>query len=203
MAKQKIDLFRIHKAEYVAPRKPTLVEIKPALFLTIDGMGEPGGEEFRKRLGALYSIAFTVKMSKKKIGQDYLVSKLEALWWGLRGPGDFSAEPMSDWNWKLMIRTPEFVTESDLRGAIAVCLEKEKVVEVAKVRLEKFSEGLCLQVLHVGRYSEVGETVARMNMFAEEEGLFFHGLHHEIYLSDPRRVSPEKLKTILRMPVAD
>jgi hypothetical protein len=100
-----------------------------------------------------------------------------------------------------MIRTPDFVGEKDLQEAIAACQKKGQVLEVAKVRLETLHEGLCVQVLHVGPYSEEGETIARMNEFAKQRGLSFHGLHHEIYLSDPRRVSPDRLKTILRMPV--
>jgi hypothetical protein len=203
MANQKIDLFKLHKAEYVAPKEPVILDIKRALFLTIDGMGEPGGGEFTKRVGALYAVAYGIKMAKKRAGQDYTISKLEALWWGIRGPGDFSEEPMSDWNWKLMIRVPEFVTELDLKDAISDCLEKGKALEVAKVRLENIHEGLSVQVLHVGPYSKVSDTMARMSEFVKRKGLSFHGLHHEIYLSDPRRMSPDRLRTILRMPVVE
>jgi len=203
MATEKIDLFKIHKSEYVTPKEPELIETEPALFLTIDGMGEPGGEAFSKRVGALYSVAFAIRRAKKKAVQDYVVSKLEALWWGVRGPGDFATEPKSDWNWKLMIRTPDFVTQEDLKDAAAVCQKRGAALEVAKVRLETLHEGLCLQVLHRGPYSEEGRTIARMNAFAREKGLSFHGLHHEIYLSDPRRVSPDNLRTLLRMPVVE
>jgi len=203
MTSRKIDLFKIHRAEYVAPKEPVIIETERALFLAIDGMGEPGGDEFTKRVGALYAVAYSIKMAKKSAGKDYLVSKLEALWWGVRGPGDFSQEPMSDWNWKLMIRVPEFVSEQDLKDAILACQEKGKALEVAKVRLETFHEGLSAQVLHVGPYSKVGDTMARMSEFVKQKGFSFHGLHHEIYLSDPRRVSPDRLKTILRMPVVE
>lgn len=201
MANHRTDLLKLHRAEYITPKEPALVETGPAIYLSIDGMGEPGGEVFTKRVKALYAVAFTVKMSKKVAGQDYVISKLEALWWGVKGPGDFSTEPMSDWNWKLMIRTPVFVSAVDVQEGIAACQKKKRVPEVAKVRLETIQEGLCVQVLHVGPYSKVGETVTKMNSFAEEKGLSFHGLHHEIYISDPRRVPPERLKTILRMPV--
>jgi len=203
MGTQKIDLFKMYKSEYFAPKDPTLLETGPARFLTIDGMGEPGGEEFTKRVGALYAVAFAIKMAKQDSGQDYVISKLEGLWWGVRGPGDFSTEPMSDWNWKLMIRTPDFVSEEDLDEAIAACQVKKKVLEVAKVTLENLHEGRCVQVLHVGPYSEAGKTIARMNELVKEKGLSFHGLHHEIYLSDPRRVPPDRLRTIFRMPVVE
>jgi hypothetical protein len=201
MGIQKLDLFKLHRAEYVAPKEPTLVQTEPAWFLTIDGMGEPGGEAFTTRAGALFAVAYAVKMAKKQIGQDYVVAKLEALWWGVSGPGDFFAEPKSDWNWKLMIRTPDFVTEEDLCEAVAMCQKRKKALEVAKVGLETIDEGLCVQILHVGPYTEEGESVLKMNRFVQAKGLSFHGLHHEIYLSDPSRVPPERLRTILRMPV--
>ena len=203
MRTRKIDLHKIHKLEYITPKDPVLVETSPGSYLSIDGMGEPGGEEFTRRLGALYAVAHTMKMSKKNTGEDYVVSKLEALWWGVTGPGDFSAEPKSDWSWKLMIRTPEFVTDNDLQDAIYVCQKKGKTPEIAKVRLEAIHEGLCVQILHEGPYTEENRTIARMNDFVEKKGLYFHGLHHEIYLSDPNRVPPERLRTILRMPVVE
>jgi hypothetical protein len=202
MAQEKVDLLRVHSSEYLKPKDPVLVDIKPANYLTIDGMGEPGGDQFTRRLGALYGVAYTLKMTKKRAGLDYVVSKLEALWWGVGGPGDFSSEPMSDWNWKLMIRTPDFVTQAEVEEAIAACLDKKgRVPELGKVRLDRIDEGTCVQLLHVGPYSDEERSIRRMNEFVKERGLSFHGLHHEIYLSDPRRVPPERLKTILRMPV--
>ena len=104
-------------------------------------------------------------------------------------------------NWKLRIRTPDFVKAQHLKTAVAVLREKGKGAEVSEVQLEKLNEGLCVQMLHVGPYDEERKTIALMLAFAEKEGLSFHGLHHEIYLSDPRRVAAKKLKTILRMPV--
>lgn len=199
---EKLDLYKKHKSDYVTPKTPQLVTIKPANYLTIAGKGEPGGEAFQAKLGGLYGAAYTLKFTSKALGRDYGVCKLEGLWWGRRKIGDFSKEPMSTWNWKLVIRTPDFLKKKDLAEAVKALKEKGKSPEVAEVELETLKEGRCVQVLHVGPYSEEGRSMAAMSSFVAENGLKFNGIHHEIYLSDPRRVAPERLKTILRMPVA-
>ncbi len=201
--KEKIDLYQIHNSEYVTPGKPVLVEIKPASYLAITGQGEPGGDVFQAKLGALYNVAFTVKMEKKLSGQDYTVCKLEGLWWGNLDEPDFTREPPSTWNWKLIIRVPDFITEKDLKEAIQKLQARGKPSEVAEIQLETLKEGRCVQILHVGPYSEEHRSIAMMIQLAEANGLTFHGLHHEIYLSDPRRVAPARLRTILRYPVRE
>jgi hypothetical protein len=199
---EKIDLYKLNKSEYAANRKPALVEIKPADYLTIEGKGPPGGELFQVRIGALYGMAFTIKMARKFAGQqDYAVGKLEGQWWGGSTP-DFSVVPKEEWCWKLLIRTPDFVTEADLEKAAAVLMKRGKGQDVEQVRLETLGEGRCVQMLHIGPYDKEHETVALMCSFAESLGCRLAGRHHEIYLSDPRRVAPERLKTILRIPVA-
>jgi hypothetical protein len=193
---RKIDLYAKHKKEYVAPKSPVLVKMGPAQYLTIDGQGTPGGERFTAAIGALYGAAFTIKMARKFAGkQDYAVAKLEALW-----PGDLSL-PRDQWHWTLMIRTPAFVTASELKKAVATLIERGKSSEVKKVKLRAIKEGQCVQMLHVGPYEAEGPTWDAMEDFAERQRLSFAGAHHEIYLSDPRRVAPAKLKTILRKPV--
>lgn len=197
----KIDLFKQHKDQYKAAKKPILVEMEDAKYLSIDGRGEPGGDEFTDKIGALYGAAYTVKMTRKFSGQqDYVVCKLEALWSFEEGH-DFESTPREDWTWKLMIRTPDIVKAKELEKAASVLIEKGKSPSVREVKLEDISEGLCVQMLHVGPYDKEGETVEVMQAFAEEQGFELHGRHHEIYLSDPRRVAPERLKTILRHPV--
>ena len=202
MAKdEKIDLYKQHKDQYKAAKKPILVTVEQAMYLSIDGRGEPGGDEFTDKIGALYGAAYTIKMTRKFSGrQDYVVCKLEALW-GFEEDKDFESTPREDWKWKLMIRTPDIVKPEELEKAATVLIEKGKSPSVREVRLEDISEGLCVQMLHVGPYDNEGETVEVMKAFAEEQGLEFHGRHHEIYLSDPRRIPPERLKTILRHPV--
>jgi hypothetical protein len=199
---EKIDLFKLHKAEYAAARKPARVEIKPACYLSIVGQGEPGGSVFSEKIGALYGTAFTIKMRRKFGGLgDYAVCKLEAQWWAGECGGDFSRVPKEQWQWKLMIRTPDFVGKEDLKKAVDALTKKGKAGCAGEVALETLREGQCVQMLHVGPYDKECETIAVMQEFAEEKGLEFHGRHHEIYISDPRRVAPEKLKTILREPV--
>jgi hypothetical protein len=196
----KLDLYKLHAAEYVAPRQPALVQTRPARHLAVGGEGAPGGEVFQSRIGALYAVAFTVKMTRKFAGlQDYTVGRLEARYFM---PDRKPLPPMSAWRWQLLIRTPDFIAPADLEKAVAALHKRGKEGDAALVALETIDEGACVQMLHVGPYGREEETLAIMRRFADGKGLRFAGPHHEIYLSDPRRVAPEKLKTILRLPVA-
>jgi hypothetical protein len=195
----KIDLYKLHKNEYATPRKPVLINTKPAHYLAISGEGAPGGERFSACIGALYGAAFTIKMTRKFAGkQDYAVCKLEGQW---HFDGDPAAVPKEHWRWKLLIRTPDFIAPADLKQAAAKLLAKGKPPEIKEVKLERIDEGQCVQMLHVGPYEREKETMEIMCSFATSQGFEFAGLHHEIYLSDPRRVPAERLKTILRHPV--
>lgn len=198
---EKIDLFKIHKSEYVKPKNPVLVDVRAAKYLAADGAGEPG-ETFQATIGALFQVAYTLKMTRKFAGeQDYKVCTVEALWWPADPARELCSTPMSEWCWKLMIRVPDFIKAADLKAAVA-SLEKKGKGELARsVRIEKITEGRVVQMLHVGPYSEEGPALERMKTFAAAQGLTPRGAHHEIYLSDPRRVPPERLKTILRQPV--
>ena len=197
----KLDLYKVHKQEYAATSKPEVVSIGPAKYLAIDGEGPPASEDFNCAVEALYAVAFTIKMTKKKAGgQDYVVSKLEGQWW-INGNGDFLAAPKSSWKWKLLIRIPDFITQSDLEIAVATLLKKNKPSTVSQVRLESMDEGRCVQMLHLGSYDTETPNIRRMHDFAKQNASSPHGLHHEIYLSDPRRVAPAQLRTILRQPV--
>ncbi len=187
---EKIDLFKTHKAAYVQPKNPTLLKIDPAQYLVIDCQGKPGGDGFNDAMTALYGGAFTIKMASKKRGFDYTVCKLEAVWTSLE-----------NWTYSMMIRTPDFISETELLEAQQTLIEKGKTPCVKALQLETLDEGLCVQMLHVGPYENEGETVEIMKAHALEHGLKLYGRHHEIYISDPRRVPPERLKTILRHPV--
>ena len=201
-AAQKLDLYRAFAADYAAPRTPALIKPHPAQYLAIAGQGEPGGEAFTTRLGLLYNVAFTVKMAKKFAGTDYAVSKLEGLWWGRKSAGiAFLAEARSQWRWQLLIRTPDFIRASDRRAALDQLLGRGKDPAVADVTLIQLDEGPSIQLLHVGPYAAEGASLERMHSFAASKGLRPNGKHHEIYLSDPRRVPASRLRTILRMPV--
>jgi hypothetical protein len=197
----KIDLYREHKKEYATPKKPVLLDVVPATYLSISGQGAPGGDAFTAAIGALYGMAFTIKMTRKFAGeQDYAVCKLEGIWWSGSGRC-FAQLPREEWQWNLCIRTPDFISRKDLDKAATVLLKRGKGAEVKRVTLETLAEGKCVQMLHVGPYEEEQRTIRLMQAFAEKQGYALHGRHHEVYLSDPRRVAPEKLKTILRHPV--
>ncbi len=203
-ADDKIDLVKLNKEAYSARKKPFLLTIAPAQYLVVEGRGEPGGDAFQSRAGALYATAFTLKFTSKAAGRDYTVCKLEAQWWADGcDDGNFAAVPREQWRWKLMIRTPDFIGEAELAEAADKIRAKGQVEDVDEVRLERLGEGRCVQALHVGPYEEESRTVALMESFADEQGLAFAGRHHEIYLSDPRRVEPARLRTILRLPVRE
>jgi hypothetical protein len=197
---KKFDLYKEFAADYVTPKEPVIVNIKRAQYLAIAGRGEPGGKAFQAAIGALYNVAFTVKMARKFSGRDYTVSKLEGLWCVDDPNLSFLDSPPQSWIWKLMIRVPDFITEKEVAATIEKLLAKDKPKEVASVKLEDLHEGKCVQILHVGPYDKERPTIAEMHAHAVSNGLEFCGLHHEVYLSDPRRVAPAKLRTILRHP---
>ena len=197
----KIDLYNKHSKEYAAAQTPALVAVGPAKYLSISGEGAPGGAAFTEAIGALYGVAFTIKMTRKFAGKgDYAACKLEGLWPAFKD--GCLPDHKEQWTWDMMIRTPEFVKDSDVRQAVAMLEKRGKGAGADRVRLVAVNEGLCVQALHVGPYEKEGETVCKMGAFAGSNGLKLSGVFHEIYLSDPRRVDPAKLKTILRHPVA-
>ncbi len=200
-AATKLDLYKTHAAEYVAPKHPVLVATRPGRYLTITGTGDPNGAAFEEKVGALYAMAWTIKMGKKRLGRDFKVAGLEGQWWAAGGSAAMPATARGAWHWKLMIRMPDFVKERCVVMAAELLLGKGKSAAVEEVRLERVAEGRCVQMLHVGPYGREVETIGEMLRFAEANHLAFAGRHHEIYLSNPQRVKPEKLRTILRHPV--
>lgn len=199
----KIDLFKQHKDEYRATARPRIVTVGRARYLAIDGKGTPASAAFQRAIGALYGMAYTIKMTRKFSGrQDYVVGKLEAVY-RAKSKAFTPGQPLpKDLAWTLMIRTPDLVERGELSEAVAALESKGKGEGAGEVRLETLDEGQCVQVLHVGPYEDEAPSVAAMLAHAEAEGLRVVGPHHEIYLSDPRRTAPEKLKTILRAPVS-
>jgi hypothetical protein len=197
---EKTDLYKIHKNEYVTPKKPVFLDVQPACYLSIAGTGLPGGEEFQRKVGALYGTSYTLKFVAKFEGRDYSVCKLEGIYWTDEGGAGFQTIPMDQWHWDLIIRTPEFVTAQQLNSAREKMIAKD-APDAADVKFQTIREGKCVQMLHIGPYAAEQATIEQMCAFARSEGYEFTDRHHEIYLSDPRRVAPEKLKTILRIPV--
>jgi hypothetical protein len=201
-AAKKLDLYAKHKNEYVAnAKKPGLVRVGPARYLSVTGRSAPNSEEFHRAIGALYTVAFTIKMARKFAGQDYVVTKLEGFW-SLDSANADPSSPGTIWNWELAIRVPPFVRAREVRNTIDELLAKGKSEDVRTVELVDIDEGECVQMLHIGPYTAEQPTLAKMREFASLAGRTFSGRHHEIYFSDPRRVKPEKLRTILRQPVA-
>jgi hypothetical protein len=199
----KIDLFKLHKADYIAPKNPQVCQVTSACYLAINGIGGPGEDDFNDAVAALYAVAYTVKMTRKKqaLG-DYVICKLEARYW-TEEKKCLTDVDKSQWYWQLMIRTPAIVEVSDIAQAAKVLTDKGKTKSVNKVKLIEHEFSHCIQVLHVGPYEEEGSTIAKMAAYAKDQQLVSTGEHCEIYISDPRRIPAERLKTILRMPLSN
>ncbi|HXV74763.1 MAG TPA: GyrI-like domain-containing protein [Candidatus Polarisedimenticolaceae bacterium] len=199
---EKIDLFKLHKDDYRASGTPELVFVGTANYLVVRGHGEPGGECFESRVQALYGMAYTLKFTGKAAGHDFVVGKLEGLY-GVDGQSidDLARLAPQRWNWRLMIRVPDRIRPQHVTEARRTLDEKGKAGDFDAVTLESIDEGRCVQMLHVGPYEQESRTVAAMRELARRNGLAAHTWHHEIYLSDPRRVPAAKLRTILREPV--
>lgn len=201
MRQVKLDLTKEYRSYYTAKAVPEIVELDEGKFLTIEGVGAPGCDEFQAKVNAIYSLAYGIKMLMKREGKDFIIAKLEGLWW-VDSDRPYIEVPREEWRWKLLIRQPEFVTPEIVEKARQEVI-KRKTKLVNKVRLEEMREGRCVQILHIGPYSTEPESLEKMYGLMKEKGLTFNGPHHEIYLSDPRKVAPEKMKTILRQPVKE
>ena len=199
----KLDLFKHHKADYASPKTPVVLNVASCSYLARDGEGGPESAAFQDAIASLYGMAYTLKFMKKDIGRDFVVCKLEALWFDPATNLPPTSGDKSTWSWTMMIRVPDFVTDANLDAArLALHKKKKKPGDFDRVVQRTLDEGHCVQMLHVGPYDEEHRTIAEMASFSASEGLTPSGPHHEIYLSDPRRVPPEKLRTILRQPVA-
>ena len=206
------DFKKEYKEFYMPKSKPSLVDVPAMNYIAVRGKGDPNMEdgEYKKAIGMLYAIAFTIKMSKKGAHRiegyfDYVVPPLEGFWWqdGVAGV-DYSHK--ETFNWISVIRLPDFVTRADFDWAVAEATEKKKA-DFSKVEFITYEEGVCVQCLHVGPYDDEPATVAKMHKYMEDRGYALdindRRLHHEIYLSDARKVVPEKLKTVIRHPVKE
>lgn len=182
-----------------------VVDVPPMQYLTVDGAGDPNtSPTYADALTALYPIAYGVKFASRELGIDSVVMPLEGLWHADDMASFTSRRDKSTWLWTMMIMVPEHVTAEMVEAARDKAMSKKDASPlIADVRLETFSEGLCVQTLHVGSYDDEAPVLAEMHdRFIPDNGLQMRGIHHEIYLSDARRVEPAKLRTILRQPVA-
>lgn len=204
------DYKKEYKEFYMPKKKPGIVEIPKMNYIAVRGKGNPNDEngEYKSSIGLLYAIAFTIKMSYKGTHKidgyfEYVVPPLEGFWWQENTEGiDYNRK--DDMNFISVIRLPDFVTEDDFKWAVDEATEKKKQ-DFSKVEFLTYDEGICVQCMHIGSYDNEPETVELMHKYMGENGykldITDSRLHHEIYLSDPRRCDESKLKTVIRHPI--
>lgn len=204
------DYKKEYKEFYMPKKKPGIVEIPKMNYIAVRGKGNPNDEngEYKNSIGLLYAIAFTIKMSYKGTHKidgyfEYVVPPLEGFWWQENTEGiDYNRK--DDMNFISVIRLPDFVTEDDFKWAVDEATSKKKQ-DFSKVEFLTYDEGICVQCMHIGSYDNEPETVELMHQYMEENGyeldITDSRLHHEIYLSDPRRCDESKLKTVIRHPI--
>lgn len=205
---EKLDLTKKFKSYYTAKAKPELIELGLVSYLSILGKGDPSAPAFADRIQALYATAYVLKFAYKAQGKDFTVAKLEGLWWydqarfaGISMNDAPTAIPRSEWEYRLLIRLPEFVEQEAVVEAISKVVADKGIVLADSVSYFELQEGKCVQLLHVGPFDREPESLQVIDAYCRDHGLQQNGLHHEIYLSDFRKTAPEKLKTILREPV--
>ena len=204
------DYKKEYKEFYMPKNKPGIVEVPTMNYIAVRGEGDPNAEnsEYKESIGLLYGIAFTIKMSKKGDYRidgyfDFVVPPLEGLWWQ-EDTDDIDYTHKENFKFISMIRLPDFVTREDFGWAIEEATRKKKI-DFSKVEFLTYDEGLCVQCMHIGSYDDEPATIKLMHEYAAAEGyeldITDKRLHHEIYLSDARKVAPEKLKTVIRHPI--
>lgn len=200
---EKID-FKKELAELYRPKKGNIamIDVPEMNFLKIDGVGAPGSEAFTQAIEALFTVSYTLKFMVKKGSEqkDYGVMPLEGLWWA-DDMASFSVENKADWKWTLMIMQPNLVSPGMVSSAIDQVKTKKNPAALPLINFESRIEGLAVQTLHIGPFTEEGPVVEGLHRFISECGKTLAGKHHEIYLSDFRRAAPEKLRTIIRQPM--
>lgn len=204
---EKTDLTKTYKSYYTAKAKPELTRIEKAQFITITGKGDPSSAFFAEKVQALYSAAYGVKFRYKENGRDFTVAKLEGQWWfdekkfRVISPAEAPLKvPRSEWEYRLLIRLPDYVEEKEVKTAISGMAARKEIQYLNEVKFHVMEEGAAVQMLHVGPFDTEPITLQQMQEFMNAQGLVKNGTHHEIYLSDFRKTSPENLKTILREP---
>jgi len=203
VAGTKVDFKRELRELYTAKQDASFVEVPELQFAMVDGHGDPNeAPEYVEAVQALYSVSYTARFALKRApdGLDYGVMPLEGLWWA-KDMSAFAAGEKSSWDWTMMIMQPEQVTREVFEDARVAASRKKSLPAVDLLRLETFGEGRSAQLLHVGPYATEGPTIQRLHAFVADEGYEPVGKHHEIYLNDPSRTAPEKLRTIIRQPL--
>lgn len=196
------DFRKAYKALY-SPRsnKPEIISVPRLRFMVLDGEGDPNDQPFTDAVGALYSLLFGIKFSRKKQSKapDFTTGPLEGLWW-CAGDKVFSLQ-RDDWRWTLLLWLPDFISDQEFSEYITNLQAKKANPLFEHVHLENIEEGMAAQILHVGPYATELATIKSLHSFIDSAGYEIAGKHHEIYLGDPRRAAPEKLRTIIRYPI--
>ena len=206
------DYKKEYKEFYLPKSTPCIVDVPPMNYIAVRGKGDPNAEEgdYKRAIGLLYGIAFTIKMSKKGERQidgyfDYVVPPLEGFWWQ-EGVCGVDYEHKKNFNFISVIRLPDFVTKEDFDWAIKEAAKKKKT-DFSKVEFFTYDEGLCVQCMHIGPFDDEPVTVELMHKFIINEGykldITDKRMHHEIYLSDARKTAPERMKTVIRHPIKE
>jgi hypothetical protein len=204
----KLDLTKHYKSYYSAKPIPEITMIEQAHYLSIKGKGDPNGKDFVSKIETLYPVAYSIKFMCKAKDQDFVVAKLEGIWsFDMAKYGHLSMDdapkkiPRSEWNYRLLIRIPEYVTPDMVNAVIQNVIDKKKSDQFKNVEYFTLNEGKSIQILHIGPFSTEPESLKILAATMKANKLKHNGDHHEIYLSDFRKTPPEKLKTILREPV--
>jgi hypothetical protein len=199
---EKVDIKKELKQLYnPSTKEVSFVDVPDMNFLLIDGEGSPEGRQYMDAIQTLYPVAYALKFIVKKAkGADFGVMPLEGLWW-MDDMANFSVERRNEWKWTAMIMQPKYVAEADFKAALKQ-VEKKDLPAIGKIRFEAYNEGSAAQIMHIGPYSDEGPDVMKIQQVIKASGHKLSGKHHEIYLGDPRKTAPEKLKTVLRQPYA-
>ncbi len=199
----KVDFKKEWKHLYQPKSTFEVIDVPAMNFLMIDGHGDPNvAQEYKDAVETLFPVAYAIKfLSKNELDRDYVVPPLEGLWWAEDMDAFTTARDKSQWDWTMMIMTPDWITTEMYQQGLERAGKKNPPA-LDKLRLENYHEGLSVQIMHIGTYEDEGPTLARLHHeFIPANGYRMAGKHHEIYLGDPRKVAPEKLKTVLRQPV--
>lgn len=201
---EKVDFKRELKNLYMPPAKDfTIIDVPPMHYLMADGSGDPNtSQSYKDAIEALYAVSYTIKFaSKNELGRDYTVPPLEGLWWA-DDMVSFTRRDKSAWHWTMMIMRPSWIIPAMIERAAAAVQRKKVLPALPLLRDERLDEGRSVQIMHIGSYEDEAPVLARLHReFMPKHGLTFNGKHHEIYIGDPRKTAPGKLKTVLRQPV--
>jgi len=200
-----IDFKKKYKNLYAPSAKEfSIVEVPQFNFFLVDGQGDPGtSKEYQQAVEALYSVSYALRfLIKSQKSIKYTVAPLEGLWWA-DNMEEWVNLSRDEWKWRMMILQPEFATSDQIQAAKEGAAKNSDSPALEKLRFESFTEGKAAQILYFGPYADEGPTIARLHEFIAEQGFQLSGKHHEIYLSDPRRTAPKKLKTVIRQPMSE